>query len=65
MYEEAAAFIHFFRMSPETFWDLDMPMYRALADVMRQHQEAAENTTRKARGDTTLAAMAARHGQGG
>ncbi len=61
MYEEAAAFVHFFRISPEQFWDLDMPMYRAL----RARIEAEQKTQSKARGDTTLAAMAAKHGRGG
>jgi hypothetical protein len=64
MYEEAAAFVYFFRLTPDQFWDLDMPMYRALGALMKRQQEAQENATRKARGDTTLAAMAARAGKG-
>jgi hypothetical protein len=50
-------------MTPDQFWDLDMPTYRAMVKVLQELKKA--QSPQQARDTTTLAAMAARHGQGG
>lgn len=44
-----ARFVHFYRMSPATFWALDLLEYRALCTYMDDYYQAQRDAADKAR----------------
>lgn len=44
-----AAFCHFYRMTPEQFWDLDLDDYHGLSRYMRRYSEEQERAVQRAK----------------
>lgn len=44
-----ASFCHFWRITPEQFWDLDLDDYRAMSRYMNRYAEEQDRAVKQAR----------------